>query len=212
MRRAAGQVRRGNYRVATDSTHPTFIVTEHPYASPSATNMLSSRQDSSHGKAFSKPVLVAFCAAIGAITWTSVSTGVPTVYAPFPFVVILPAFLGLPVPLISVFAAGIFALAHLRHFKGIPRPIPHFGFTILLTLNTALTALAIIIGWSYGLQYQGAIYTVGVASANCLFCSLAWALWRVSRRPYCYGSQVIFGFILFAWLFWYALPYMGELP
>ena len=156
-------------------------------------------------------MLLALCAAIFAIAWLSVSTGVPKVQSPFPLLVIFPAFLGFPLPLIAFALSGAFALSQLPHFNSNPRQKPNLVFTIVLLLITGLTALAIVAGWSYGIRYQGLFYCVFVTIANVVFAIAAWGLWWFTRTPDRYRSQVLFGFALFAWMSWYALPYMGEI-
>ena len=148
---------------------------------------------------------------IFAVTSLSTSTGIPAVYSPFPLFVILPVILGFPVPLIAIAASSAFALSQLHHFKGEPRPKPNLGFTITLGLVTGLTALGLGFGWPYGLDYQGLTYCVVVTAANLAFAIGTWSLWWVTRTAGRYRSQVLFGFMLFAWVFWYALPYMGEI-
>ena len=44
------------------------------------------------------------------------------------------------------------------------------------------------------------------------FASTAWGLWWVARKNSgSYRIQVLFGFTLFAWISWYALPYIGDM-
>jgi hypothetical protein len=183
---------------------------DNPYSPPAQTDSSTPPQHECSGRTFTRPTLFVFCFGIAAITWTSISNGVPAMYSPFPLLVIFPALLGFPVPLIAAGTGVLFALTQIAHFKGAPKPNPNLGFTIALALTTALTTLAIIAGWSYGLRYQGLAYCVVVTIANILFACASWTLWWAARTPARYRVQVLFAFTLFAWIFWYALPYMGE--
>lgn len=186
------------------------ILSDNPYAPP--TEAGATAPPAVIGPTLPTPVLVSLCFAIAVITWASTSTGVPEVYSPFPLLVILPAFFGIPIPLIAIGSAGLFGVSLLRHFQGTPAPRPNRGLTVVLAMITGLTALSIIGGWSYGVEYQGANHTIAVTIANLIFAAIAWSTWTRARIPGRSRMQVAFSFTLFAWMFWYALPYLGELP
>jgi hypothetical protein len=187
-------------------------VKDNPYQPPVEVGVPSLPLQDPGGSTFSRPVLACLCVMIGAITWLSTSTGVPTFYSPFPLLVILPAFLGIPIPLIAIASAALFAASLFRHFQGSPGLKPSLGLTVTLLLTTGLTALWIIGGWSYGVRYQGTSHTIAITIANVIFAGVAWCSWSFARMQRRYRTQVAFSFSLFAWMFWYALPYLGELP
>jgi hypothetical protein len=82
----------------------------------------------------------------------------------------------------------------------------------LVGLLSVLTILDFVFEWKYGLQYQGAHHTVAVYTINVLWLAvLWWAVVRAWRRP-SFGTNLLSHWILFAWLAWYAFPYLGELP
>jgi hypothetical protein len=187
-------------------------MTVNPYMPPSSVYSPPHVQDVLAHGTVTRPVLIGMCAAIAGITCVSVSLGVPTLVSPLPLLVIVPVFNGIQAPVVAVLIAASFAITHFRHVKGIPRPKPHFGFTVLLAMTTCLTAIVLITDWSYSIGYHGRLYTIGVSIANLLCAAIVWSTWWASRTVGRYRMQVVFGFSLFAWLVSYALPYTGELP
>ncbi len=184
---------------------------DNPYSPPVESDSPAIAKSILTRPTFSPTTLSAFCVVIAAITWTSVSTGVPAICSPFPLLVIIPVLLGIPLPLIVVASGGLFAITHFGHFQGAPKPKPNLVLTVALVLTTALTTLEIVWGWSYGMHYQGLRYCIFVTIANSVFASVTWGLWWAARTPGRYRAQVLFGFALFVWTFWYALPFMGEI-
>jgi hypothetical protein len=82
----------------------------------------------------------------------------------------------------------------------------------LVILATACNMIWFVTGWNYGLQYQGPRYTAFVFVANILWLVvLVIAFLRFWRAP-SFGGNLLFHWMLFAWLGWYAFPYLGELP
>jgi len=75
-----------------------------------------------------------------------------------------------------------------------------------------LTIVDFVLEWKYGLQYRGARHTIAVYIVNILWLVVLWgALIRAWRRP-TFKANLLAHWILFAWLGWYAFPYLGELP
>lgn len=162
---------------------------------------------------FPRSILVVLPFVIAGVAWLSVSTQVPEVYAPYPAVVFIPAYAGgAPRMLIAILAGVTFAGSQLRHFKKQPQAKPNVGFPILCFILTTLTALVFLADWRFGLQYHGASHVIVVGMVNIAFALASWMLWFISRKPHHYHAQVWLGFTLFAWLFWYAVPMIGELP
>jgi hypothetical protein len=76
-----------------------------------------------------------------------------------------------------------------------------------------LSIVYFISGWRLGLQYQGAVYTRAVVIVN-----VGWAavlvfasVWTWKKRT-SFRTSLLVHWMLFAWLAWYAFPYLGELP
>jgi hypothetical protein len=82
----------------------------------------------------------------------------------------------------------------------------------LLVLLTALTIADFVFEWSYGVQYQGVHYTIAVCMINLMWLAfLWWGLIHSLRQP-SFRANLLSHWLLFAWLAWYAFPYLGELP
>jgi hypothetical protein len=84
---------------------------------------------------------------------------------------------------------------------------------VLLAVAIVLDVLWFILGWKFGLEYQSAQYTYTVCLVNLtavLF--LAVTFFRNWEKESSFTTNLILHWILFAWLAWYAFPYLGELP
>jgi hypothetical protein len=67
-------------------------------------------------------------------------------------------------------------------------------------------------GYRYGLQFQGPSYTHGVLALNIMWIAFLWLIvycWKSQPR---FGANLLAHWMLFAWLAWYAFPFLGELP
>jgi hypothetical protein len=75
-----------------------------------------------------------------------------------------------------------------------------------------LSILNFVVGWKYGMQYQGRSYVLGcLAISVAIVALLATLLFRNSDSP-SVSNSAAFHFSLFAWLGTYAVPYLGETP
>ncbi len=142
------------------------------------------------------------------------SSGVPTLYAPLPTLTILPAFvlsrwhlqsLAVLVPSILFFLWSPGLLLSRR--PNLPkRTIALLGFL------TVLTIIDFVFEWNYGVQYQGMHHTIALYIIDLVWMAfLWWAVIHWWRKPSFTGNLISHWF-LFAWLAWYAFPYLGELP
>jgi hypothetical protein len=141
-------------------------------------------------------------------------TGVPTILCPMPMLTTVPAFLlstwrlqyvaiGLPVLLFFIWRPGF--------FRGAPQ-VPSRSY-ILLAIVMVLSIIWFISGWSFGLRYQGAGYTSAVLVVNVGWAAvLLFAFVRTWKKGASFGTSLFVHWMLFAWLTWYAFPYLGELP
>ena len=139
--------------------------------------------------------------------------GVPTLRCPLPTLTVIPAFflstarltwLAVLVP------AGLFFLWTPGLFHG-KADIPRRSW-ILLSVLTVLTAVYFAGSWRYGLEYQGKRFTYGICALNAGWLALLWTIfmWRGNKKSF--TNNLILHWLLFAWLGWYAFPYLGELP
>jgi hypothetical protein len=68
-------------------------------------------------------------------------------------------------------------------------------------------------GWKFGLQYQGTRFTYSVCAINAVWILfLAVFLVRARKGSRSFANSLASHWLLFAWLAWYAFPYLGELP
>ena len=142
-------------------------------------------------------------------------TGFPSLRAPLPLLTVLPALVLVEtlsptsVQLIAVVPAGAFLLWNLPLLKG-ASTIP-FRSRVLLGICTCLTVFYFIFAWPDGAKYQGITYTVAICVVNLLWVGLLWILLRQGIRTPSFLGNILFHWMLFAWLSWYAFPWLGEL-
>jgi hypothetical protein len=146
--------------------------------------------------------------------WIGLSSGVPTLYAPLPALTILPGLmlsqwrlehLAILIPTILFFLWNPWLMLNQR--SNVPKRT-----VLLLAILTILAILDFVSEWNYGIQYRGAHYTLIICILNSAWLALVWwAGIRGLRKPSFQGN-LLFHWLLFAWLAWYAFPYLGELP
>jgi hypothetical protein len=142
------------------------------------------------------------------------SSGVPTLYSPLPTLTTLPAFvlsrwhlqsLAVLVPSIFFFLWNPGLLLNRR--PNVPKRT-----IALLGLLTLLTIVDFVFEWNDGVRYQGAYHTMAICIINLVWLVVLW--WAVIhwwRQP-SFSVNLLSHWFLFAWLAWYAFPYLGELP
>ena len=144
-------------------------------------------------------------------------TGVPTVLCPLPNLTVLPtvlldAYLHRAAVFVSLFVpAVLFLVWNPQLLRGAAKiPWRSYG---LLGVATALSTYWFVVGWQYGLKYQGARYTYLVCAINVVWLLLLWAMFirKLWSAP-SFTANLFLHWALFAWLGWYAFPYLGELP
>ena len=139
---------------------------------------------------------------------------VPTVLWPSPLLILLPAMLlgglhswkvviALPTLFFFIWQTGL--------FDGQAK-IPKRSYW-LFAVAAVLSIMYFVSSWKWGLEYQGVNFTHSVCVINIVwvaFLGLTLAMNR--RRAPSYGFNLFLHWVLFAWLAWYAFPYLGELP
>jgi hypothetical protein len=164
-------------------------------------------------------VVLILCASVCTVaSWCGSSAGVPTILSPLPVFVVAPLFiasaLGYAEPwwLVAPIPFGTFLLMNcyrLRVASSAPLPL---RFAILLGIATAFSIFWFAAGWGYGIRYQGAAYTRASAAINLSFLLVLWICWLAIRRRASKMGALGFATLLHCWLFWFAFPYLGELP
>jgi hypothetical protein len=139
--------------------------------------------------------------------------GVPTLRCPFPTLTVIPA-LFLSTGRLTWFAvlvpAGLFFLWNPGLFHG-NTVIPKRSW-VLLAVLTVLTAVYFVGSWNYGLEYQGRRFTYYICALNAGGLVFLWTAFMVRGNTPSFVRNLILHWLLFAWLGWYAFPYLGELP
>ena len=161
-----------------------------------------------------KPVVATIIGGLALIIPAAIgllSTGVPTVFGPFPAMTAVPALLlssrivGVVVPSLGFFAwnPGL-----LRGENRLPKR--SFG---LLAVATILSVIWFVVGWTNGLHYQGVGYVHRVCGATVAWIAFLGTLFTLYwKRESSFRLNLALHWLLFAWLAWYAFPYLGELP
>lgn len=142
--------------------------------------------------------------------------GAPTLLCPLPFLTVTPAFI------LSTLRAGQFARAAvlvpaLLFFAWNPglfrgqTQIPKRSLALLM-IATPLTVIWFVGSWKYGLQYQGRQYTHVICVTNAVWLAALWITLASRWHRDSFAGNLLFHWLLLAWLGWYAFPYLGELP
>lgn len=80
----------------------------------------------------------------------------------------------------------------------------------LVALLSVLTLAEFETVWKDAIQYQGPHHTIAVFAINMLWLAILWwAVVRTLRRP-SFGANLLSHWLLFAWLGWYAFPFLGA--
>jgi hypothetical protein len=145
--------------------------------------------------------------------WIGVVTPAPTPLHPMPLLTVVPAFIlwGWNFRAAVVVPVGLFFAWNPKLLVGSAR-IPKRSYALLVVL-TVLTIVSFVEGWPLGLRYQGLEYTRLVCALNCVWLACIWSIAvHASRVGPSFKLNLLFHWIVCAWLSWYAFPYLGELP
>jgi ABC-type xylose transport system permease subunit len=166
-----------------------------------------------------KYILITFIAGLGLLIPAALGLGLfhlgaPTVFSPLPALTVIPALLlsdwhhlGNAAVILPML---LFFLWNFRMFRGEGK-VPRRSY-VLLALLAVLAAIDFVVSWRDGLQYEGPKYTVAVCSVNIVwlaFLGLAFA--RTIKGTTSFAASLFLHWMLFAWLCWYAFPWLGEL-
>ena len=140
-------------------------------------------------------------------------SGVPILICPFPIVTIVPAFFLVAAKMYGL-AVLVPSLLFFAWNPGLLRGqalLPKRSI-VLLGVLTVLSGVYLVGSWTYGMHYQGAKFTYGVCIANVAWLLLLWVVFVRAWRRSSFVNNLLAHWLLFAWLGWYAFPYLGELP
>jgi hypothetical protein len=134
----------------------------------------------------------------------------PFLLAPAPLIFVLLAAVDVPSPLIPVLFAGLFWLFSLQLFRG-EAAVPKRTF-VLVVVAGVWSVAGFIIGWDFGVRYQGRAYTLICLLVSACMLTVSAIMLRRARMHPSFNLSLISHTIAFAWLGSYAFPYLGELP
>ncbi len=84
---------------------------------------------------------------------------------------------------------------------------------VLLVVAILLSVAYFVTSWEWGLHYEGSRFTHVVCALNAAWVALlALAFARSWKETSSFRYSLFVHWMLFAWLAWYAFPYLGELP
>jgi hypothetical protein len=131
-----------------------------------------------------------------------------------PALTVIPAFLLADFGLYPIAAAVpvVFFLVWNPHLLRGQANIPKRTYFLFAGL-IVLTVVWFVVGWKFGLQYQGARFTYLVCAVNAAWIALLGLLFiRAWKGNPSFPRSLALHWLLFVWLAWYAFPYLGELP
>jgi hypothetical protein len=141
------------------------------------------------------------------------ASGVPTLYSPLPTLTIVPALmlsrwhLESYAIVIPCFLFLVWNPALLQNRSQVPTRT-----VVLLGILTTLAIVDLAFEWKYGVEYRGLRYTIAISVVNLIWIVCLWWMTIYSRRIPSFRRNLLCHWLLFAWLAWYAFPYLGELP
>lgn len=140
-------------------------------------------------------------------------SGVPTIFCPFPALTVIPALmlsswhLEWAAVLLPVLLFLLWNPQLLRADGKIPKRT-----YVLFALLAVLSALYLAESWKFGLRYQGPQLTAIICSINVAWIGfLSLAFRRCLKSAPSFRTSLFVHWMLFAWLCWYAFPWLGEL-
>lgn len=136
--------------------------------------------------------------------------GFPALTSPLPYVFV--DLLWSEVPVLVVAAAAL--LVPLLVFACVLRwgQWTRVPLAILYLVVAATSFLWFSEGWVHGLRFEGAVFTWGAAILSGLIGILVGAMFFLNWRRPSQGRLFAVAFLLFFWLYTYAVPYLGETP
>ena len=161
-------------------------------------------------------VLIGFIV-VTAISATTMSAGYPTLYSPYSFTIVIPAFavygLSLPRPLFQLFASLPVSLAFLISAIPLFKAEKSIGksFKVISVLIGALSVLYLMASFVYGYKYQGLTHTLVICIYNAIFIVALYKLYLANMVEPSLNKAFVFRLTFFVWLGWCAFPWLGEL-
>jgi hypothetical protein len=154
-------------------------------------------------------------ALIAFVSWFTISPGIPQIYAPFNFLILVPymwTYMALgdaSIVFVILIVPAAFCVWSLSALHG-GTTIPNRSL-ILMIVAVALSAIWWVIGFDVGIKYNGATYVAGITTINLACYAVMGVLAIAGRLHPTYARNLMFHGVLFGWLAWMAFPYLGEI-
>jgi len=140
-------------------------------------------------------------------------SGVPTIFSPFPALTTIPALMLAQWHLeyaAVLLPTALFLLWNPQLFRAEGK-IPKRSYA-LLALLAILSAVDFAVSWKWALKYQGPPFTAVICSINIAWVGfLGLSFRRTFKATTTFRTSLFLHWMLFAWLAWYAFPWLGEL-
>jgi hypothetical protein len=147
---------------------------------------------------------------VSAITSGLLGVDCPRIMAPCSILLILPLFLGVPLPILIFIPTILFWLWSPHLFQGEANLVKRTK--ILGYIVAILSAAMFIKSWSLGQRYQGLQFTASYAMLSMGLAAVIITLAQRSKGIQSFKLNLVITWLIFTWIFTYAFPYLGEMP
>ena len=134
----------------------------------------------------------------------------PSIVAPSSMLLLLPGILGVPIPILSLVPTMLFWLWSQQLFRG--SPDLNRRTKILGCIISVLSATYYFNEWRWNAHYYGMFHTVVCTLVSATFAVvISIAAWKNKNKP-SFKTSIVTTWLIFAWIFTFAFPWLGELP
>ena len=109
------------------------------------------------------------------------------------------------------FVAALYGVLFLSHLVGGARRIPRLSIAVFAALILG-NLWFWVWAWRYGIEWQGASYTVRVAFLNVVLVVLAAFVLVRGQRLESFWTNYSFHTLMALWVCWVSCPWLGEMP
>lgn len=142
-------------------------------------------------------------------SYVTVSANYPTIYAPLALINAIPMVISPSYAVVLVILPTFYLIWSYPLARG-QQKIPIRTNIVSITL-VFLSFIHLIMGWQYGLRYQGLFHVICMYTFNIIFWSILLVLNLLNRSTPSFLTNLLYHGILFIWLSWVAFPWLGEL-
>ena len=152
-------------------------------------------------------ILVICMGCLAALSWSTISSNVPTALAPYSFAVVILVFEGG-----SAFAVTVMPLLFLLWSVNLVDGRPALPVRSVVLMGAICVGVVVwfLVGWSDGLIHQGVnVVVLWVLVNAALFALMTIMAFRFRARA-SWWRTLLFQWMLFAWPAWCGFPWLGE--